>query len=70
MKAHDTQEVAVMKGERKPSVSDIIVQVNNQMVYNEQMLSDALRLRNQNNKISIQVLRGDRLITLHMDGVL
>lgn len=51
-------------------VSDIIVQVNNQMVYNEQMLSDALRLRNQNNKISIQVLRGDRLITLHMDGVL
>lgn len=51
-------------------VSDIIVQVNNQMVYNEQMLSDALRLRSQNNKISIQVLRGDRLITLQMDGVL
>jgi S1-C subfamily serine protease len=51
-------------------VGDIVVKVNDEIVSDTEILADTVRLRNRAQQLSLQVLRGERIVTLYINSVL
>jgi hypothetical protein len=56
--------------EASMNVGDIVMAINGHIVNDQHLLADALHLRDQKQQISMQVLRGEQVVTLTVDSVI